>query len=87
MSTHCWYCAWCGEQTSCCSDSHALGSGQSCCCNFSDKGKKSEFYSKPRAGYVEAPPVEFCSLECFDALAESMKERRRIYLEVVEENR
>jgi hypothetical protein len=28
MSTHWWHCAWCGKQTGCCQDEHALGSGQ-----------------------------------------------------------
>lgn len=64
MSTHTWYCIVCGEPTYCMNDAHALGCGDSSCCD---------------AQGLRPLVIEFCSLACFEDLQRRMVERRRIY--------
>lgn len=68
MSTHKWYCAWCGHNVYCTDDSHVFGSGQACCdYEYQDEQPK---------------PVEFCSLVCFVALQSAMTRRLEVAQEM-----
>lgn len=68
MSTHLWHCAWCGVQTGCCADEHALESGQRCECT-----EPWQYHEGPSDHESGPPrPVCFCSIKCFTALKENM---------------
>lgn len=63
MSTHFSHCVYCGKETACSEDAHALGSGASPCHDENN-------------GLL---PVEFCSLDCFLSLLSAMQERLMVW--------
>lgn len=69
MSTHIGKCVVCDKTTYCCNDEHVLGAGRGIPCS-------------PKEGF---PPIEFCSLECFMELRNSMENRLRIAREIYPE--